>query len=364
MSLQSEVVSPQIDAYFDNRSHLKHYINYKEHVSLTRNIDDVFISLKGISSSTPFFHSSAFGDITGGGFYFRFGGKGIAVDPGIGFVAQMHKNNVFIDDIDFVVITHNHIDHSNDASSLSAMNFDYNRYLGREHEFFSEFFDIDKPKHSIVWIVDDASSVQIKKFIDNENELILLSDIADNGSVYHPISDDIAISAIHTKHIQNSEDSFGIKIKFQDDACAKIWGYSSDTAFFHELPSFLGDCETLILNVSDIYRSDVHQNRFKNSHLGYSGCVEIIKNTNAELVLVSEFACINGDNRFDIAELLSKCDTKTKVLPTEVGLKISIPFETVFCSCCNRPSSLSNIKTIRPRRSFSNLIYVCNNCLL
>lgn len=361
-------LSPQIEAYFCERSHYKHYINYKEHVSLTRNIDDMLICLKGVSSSTPFFHSSAFDDVVGGGFYFRYRGKGIVIDPGIGFVTQMHRNNIFIDDIDYVIISHNHIDHCNDASSLSAMNYDYNKCLGREHKFFSNFFEIDKPNHSIVWIVDDASSKQVKGFIDSESEskseLVLLSDIVRNCTDYYSICDFISIKAIHTKHIKDSNDSFGIKLKFKGDGVDYIWGYSSDTSFFPELLVFFDDCKAIVLNVSDIYPSDLKLSKLKSSHLGYTGCQQIIEKTKSDLVLISEFACINGDNRFEIAQLLSKCAAGSSVLPTEIGLKISISVDNAICSICNQPQPLDQIKTLRPRKSFSKLKYVCNKCLL
>lgn len=357
-------LSPQIEAYFCERSHYKHYINYKEHVSLTRNIDDMFICLKGVSSSTPFFHSSAFDDITGGGFYFRYKGKGIVVDPGIGFVTQMHRHNIFIDDIDYVIITHNHIDHCNDASSISAMNYDFNKCRSREHAFFSKFFDIDDPYHSIVWIVDDASGEQVRSFVNKESELILLSKIAENSPDYYEISDFISIKAVHTRHINGSTDSFGIKLRFLGDDLEYIWGYSSDTKYFPELLEFFDDCKALILNVSDIYPSDVKSNKLKSSHLGFTGCKEIITKSKSRLVLISEFACINGDNRFEIANLLADCTTDARVLPTEIGLKVSISVENAICCFCEQFEPLAQIKAIRPSKSFSKLKYVCNKCLL
>lgn len=63
----------------------------------------------------------------GGGFYFRYKGHGVAVDPGIGFTLLMHRNNIFIDDIDSVIVAHSHLDHNSDVGILSALKYDYNR---------------------------------------------------------------------------------------------------------------------------------------------------------------------------------------------------------------------------------------------
>ena len=116
--------------------------------------------------------------------------------------------------------------------------------------------------------------------------------------------------------------------------------------------------------VSDVYKDDVKNRKFKSSHLGYSGCKEIIEKAKADLVLISEFTCMNGDNRFEITKLLSECAEKTRVLPTEIGLRISIVSECIACSFCEKQYPPDQIRTLRPKRCFSDLKYACNNCLI
>lgn len=152
-------VPEYIKPYFDEASQFQHYYEYEKSNRLRRDIEDKFICLKGFSSSTPVINSAAFGrECLGGGFYFRYKGFGIAVDPGIGFTSLMHRNNIFIDDIDTVIVTHSHLDHNCDVGVLSALKYDYNRNKSREREFFEEFFDCNKDKpHRITWYMDEET---------------------------------------------------------------------------------------------------------------------------------------------------------------------------------------------------------------
>lgn len=71
---------------------------------------------------------SAFsGTSSGGGFYFRWHGLGIAVDPGIGFITSMHEHQIFIDDIDVIIVTHAHIDHNGDVRGLASLPYEFNK---------------------------------------------------------------------------------------------------------------------------------------------------------------------------------------------------------------------------------------------
>ena len=40
----------------------------------------------------------------------------------------MHKNGIYINDIDIVIITHDHLDHNADAKVISSLLYDLNNY--------------------------------------------------------------------------------------------------------------------------------------------------------------------------------------------------------------------------------------------
>lgn len=79
--------------------------------------------LKGFSSSTPFFYSALrewFHNmpIKGGGLFLKWNRYGVAIDPGINFMENMHMNGLNIKDINAIIVTHNHIDHNGDLLTI------------------------------------------------------------------------------------------------------------------------------------------------------------------------------------------------------------------------------------------------------
>ncbi len=351
-----------IEPYFDEVSQFQHYYEYEKEVRLRRDIDDRFICLKGFSSSTPVINSAAFGrECLGGGFYFRYKGHGIAVDPGIGFTSLMHRNNIFIDDIDTVIVTHSHLDHNCDVGVLSALKYDYNRNKSREHEFFENFFDcsIARP-HGIAWYMDEETIDSTQAILKGDS-VYPLSKCCDGNSV--KVSEKIRLEAIKTKHIKGNDRTYGIKLYFDSDIATHEWGYTSDTCFFEELGAFFSTVSVLIFNISDIYRLDVEGKRPKSSHLGFDGSINLLKMVSPRTALASEFCCTNGDYRHEIVKALREF-SKVRVFPTDPGLIMDIEGNFIKCSVCGRNSSIECVRMAHPEREFGNIRYICSDGLL
>ncbi|MDO8139950.1 MAG: MBL fold metallo-hydrolase [Candidatus Brocadiales bacterium] len=80
--------------------------------------DEVFFYiLRRWSSYTPSVPRPSAFYSRGGGYFIIHNNKGIAIDPGFDFVLNLYQEGFSIDDIDAVIITHDHIDH--------YANFDY-----------------------------------------------------------------------------------------------------------------------------------------------------------------------------------------------------------------------------------------------
>lgn len=361
-------VPPYLRQYFSENSQFYYYEEYKKHICSYRQIDNRFICLKGFSSSTPLVNSVAFdSNSMGGGFYFKFNGLGIAVDPGIGFTTLMHKHNIFIDDIDVVIVTHSHIDHNCDVAALSSLLYDFNQNRESRVKVYSDFLGYHASKdHTIDWFLDDTTM--------NNNREILSSDsvhrLAELVSQVHifSISESVklSIAAVHTQHIKNSSDSYGLRFSFRAAEKTVDWGYTSDTAYFDGLNSFFAGCDVLLLNISDIYITDIVHSKLKRSHLGFTGCKNLISAIQPKLALISEFCCTNGDYRFEIVRTLREncSDFNTIILPAEIGCKISILTEEMECTLCQKSLHLSCFRAIHPQRQYGKIQYVCPNCLL
>lgn len=347
--------------YFAGNSQFYYYLSAYKSVKQYRRIRDTLICLKGFSSTTPAIYSAAFENAcTGGGLYLNIGGYGVAVDPGIGFVNSMHKQGIFIEDINTVIVTHNHLDHNADLGTLSALLYDLNKYYERQVRFYKQFFDgVHDKKHTIDWFLDKSSKESMREIIGDSKELIIYDD-------WERISDNISMQSIETKHIK-SGCSYGLKFRIDlEDEIFQI-GYTSDAIFFPELAEFFADVNVLIFNISDIYEKDVRGTKSKGSHLGYDGSLRLLMKNfpNLQLAVASEFCCSNGDYRMKVLRKLSEQIERQKgvcVIPGEVGLKIDLPSGNICCSQCKRMVPISSVSVVAPEEEFGLIRYVCNRC--
>lgn len=71
----------------------------------------------------------------GGGYFINWKGKGIVIDPGFDFLDNFFKENLIIDNIDAVIITHAHIDHCNDFESLLTLIYEFNENIENQKNY-------------------------------------------------------------------------------------------------------------------------------------------------------------------------------------------------------------------------------------
>lgn len=361
-------IPPYLRQYFSEDSQFYYYEEYKKHICLHRQIENRFLCLKGFSSSTPLVNSAAFdSNSMGGGFFFKFNGLGIVVDPGIGFTTLMHKHNIFIDDIDVVLVTHSHIDHNCDVAALSSLLHDFNRSRESRIKVYSEYLGYPASiNHTIEWFLDDTTLNNSTEILDKDHVHRLAELVSQPYCFLESHAVALSITAFHTQHIKGSSDSFGLRFEFNLTERSAVWGYTSDTSYFDDLISLLAGCDVLVLNISDIYVTDVVHSKLKRSHLGFTGCERLISQIHPNLALISEFCCTNGDYRFEIVRALREKypQLNTIILPAEIGCSISISAADMECTLCRRLSSISSLKVIRPQHEYEKMQYVCRNCLL
>ncbi len=349
--------------------------------------DNCLIMLKGWSSSTPLINSPNFRNQKfGGGFYIRYNGLGIVVDPGCNFVENMHEHGIYISDIDYVIITHSHIDHYNDMETLATMNYEYNKII--KDRSFPKFKNLQP--HKINWLVDGITydrfkdenvypraehifkkvnlrkNISIPKTIGSIDAIALEEEIKDTK---------IKISYFHTIH--NCPSSFGFKLELSEMRNKQnnvVIGYTSDTAFFDKLSNNLEKCDILISNISELCENDLLKKTVESDfHLRLQGCINLVEKMDAipKLYIISEFWGGKEDIRLFIVNTLidrfnntvfkSKKTYNPKVLAGDVGLTINLENLDTKCSFCKDYSRTDMINTILTG-PYERLKYVCDNC--
>lgn len=308
--------------------------------------EDYILCLKGWSSSTPEFSLALPYDnfSCGGGFYIHFDGIGIVIDPGINYIESLHSQNLFIQDIDIVIVTHNHIDHNNDLLKIFDMSYQTGKeiryYLdAKTHEkYIREIDDIEKRKNGLVRkIYSDAT--------DNVNNIEINS------------TKKITLNICQTEH--KCEGSFGFKIYLDN----KIIGYTSDTKCTDEIKYFFKDVDIIIANISATNDKDILLKEQKETHLGVTGTYNILNSLEKENVvcLVSEFWGGLGDIRLELVKalknyLMGKC---IDIIPTDIGIVYFLSNNAFLCANCGKSGVKKEIKFIRVN---GKIICICSNC--
>lgn len=357
-----------------------------------KNRGNCLMMLKGWSSSTPLINSPKFRNQKfGGGFYFRYNNIGFAVDPGCNFVENMHEQGIYINDIDYVIITHSHIDHNHDMETLATMNYEFNKIICDRS--FTKFKHLKK--HKIKWYVDSTTFDKIFSNGDIENTYpttqhsftkIELSQkstvprILANAPV-KTIQDEFSSTIIEISYfptIHNCKGSFGFKISLVDKNTPsnKITiGYTSDTAYFDKLSSNLDNCDILISNVSELSENDLlEKTNNSDSHLRLQGCINLIEEMDKKpkVYIISEFWGGKDDIRLYITKtIVDKINTtyfkpeysytKPSVLAGDVGLNIELNDLLPQCSFCKKYSLAKSIHMVLTG-PYERLRYVCDDC--
>lgn len=352
----------------DNRETiLKQYISRIDKVKSLSKAENYLLILKGMSSSSPWLYNSTTNKhFSGGGFYIKWNDKGIVIDPGYNFVDNLHNYDLTIQDVDYVIITHNHIDHNHDVRIID----DLNKNIWKEK------------RHTIHWYLDsnsyNFSKVFLEDFSSTNNEPCNIIEYKnDTPNAIYFYLDFCELKFFPTEHIMIDEhsystDSYGVKIKFHsnDKKVHTTLSYTSDTHYNDNLVKYIDNSDIIIANISGIYETDIKQIEFKKRHLGYWGCVKILEmlKTKPCLFLLSEFWSGINDIRFPIAKYMQNeiskqfPEEKFKVIPADIGLSISLDSKKIKCSYCNKYAD--SVKIAKPKNDFDNLQYICNDCLI
>lgn len=331
--------------------------NYKkEYLSSKRKRDDwmkknYFLCLKGWSSSTPAFSLGKKiieKNFNGGGLFIRWEGKGIIIDPGINFIENFHKSNLYAQDINYVIVTHNHIDHKCDLNQIIDLDYQLNL--------------------NIKYYLDEVTYSECEKFFEDsmmKNSVYAIS-FSETNEVYTSEILRNKITMISFKTMHNCSGSFGIKLKLQGKENITL-SYTSDTSFYPELAGYLDESQIIIANFSETNATDLFLQEYKPDHLGLNGCHSILEGIKIkpDIFFLSEFWGGLGDIRIEISKRLKSLQKENiVVIPSDIGMICTLPDLKLCCSSCKQFYSANDIRVLKPILSSqeTELRYLCKNC--
>jgi len=229
------------------------------------------------------------------GFAIKIGERWMYVDPGYGVIFQAKKLNFDLKKIDFIFVSHNHIDHCNDLNILIDVLTD--GCLKKKGILICS-------KSIIEGTEEDSPALRNYHKKGLERIYIL--------EPYKEIDFGIfKIKGTPTKHTDPTGTSFILEY-----GNIKI-GYTSDTAFFEELCEIFKNVNVLIINLT-------MGKRYHEYHMVPEDCLKLIENTTCSMYILTHFGrSMHFSNPNKFAEETSKKLGK-KVVAAYDGMRIKI----------------------------------------
>lgn len=335
------------------------YENYLQDESTDR--DNILSILRGWSSAVTLLEGSE-RLWRGGGYFLKWRGKGIVIDPGFDFLRNFHDAGYHAREINAVLVSHNHSDHNADLKSIDDLRYElYKRRKQDPHGGISRYV--------IIWDADSQATVKFSAEEPDHHYSPIIFNVGlcdPTDTISHPRRLPFSVTYFRAKHDHDLNSAVGFKLTLEaKKGDVLTLGFTGDTEFFPELPKHLEGCDILLAHISqpETDEFDDPKTRKKN-HLGYRGLAELIRLSKPKLTLVGEFWAGLADLRIDIVQGLRRVAETEAILPAGIGMHLNLLEMEIECTECGTKTQFANVRVAPPVDSFGDLSYLCPNCIL
>jgi Beta-lactamase superfamily domain len=283
----------------------------------------------------------------GGGYFLSVGDIGVVIDPGFNFIENFLKAGFRIDDIDHIVVSHAHNDHTVELEGLFSLLFKRNKRAAESKKKakrvrlylnlgafkkFSAYFDLSNPpKESYV---DEIILLNRRQHYHIDNGIDLFTTQAKHHEM---ITEEYALGFIisvacpngKTCRIRFTCDS-GWDTKMEEKNRSAAEDHQMDQ--IHILVAHIGSLKSSELKYLPKYTLESPENEgaVYRYHLGLIGTVAAINFWKPELALLSEFGEEMSNVRVPLAERLAD-RLQTPVFPTDLNFRIELQSRKIWC---------------------------------
>jgi len=338
--------------------------------------------------------------------------KGIVIDPGFDFVNNLFFEGFSINDIDIVLITHAHPDHTDNFPKILTLLHEMDGRLKKWRRNPEE-----SNRKQIKIVLSQGVFDLFNKQMDLSKESLQDIYVVDTKSMgYQPRicynKGDLKIQAIKTSHSDLSEwESLGFIFSIGKNKALKKIGFTSDALWTKNFYKNFEDCSIVCAHLGAIVNvlkekyfcetfCENHDENDENicnkcklenfsqakvgpkklekqihdeNHLYLAGLTSffapLLDNSNLKLGIISEFGEeLKGGIRMDMYFKFNdwfKDPTKSTIdrrcLPGDIGLKVDIFSSDVLCQACQRYVNRKNIIPV-PYGKEEGIFFICDEC--
>lgn len=311
---------------------------------------------------------------TTGGYFLKWHGKGVAINPGRHFLSSLHQQGFHIGDVDCVIVTKSSPDSYTDVKALYELNTLFNHTQEPIHVI--HYYLCQAAYQAIARILKphfkpERNSVHCLELYLDSPELETI-DLGNGIHLnYFPTSAQSISST--AKPDEAPQPSLGIRIDLTGPAqaprsssgnghCIRL-GYVAGTGWSPVLAEYLVGCDLLIVGIEDTGPDDYSKVKYNGSSLGFHGSLSLLEEVAPRLMLCCEFSGHEGDIRLELARKMrsdyAPHNTRgTTILPGDSGLSVDLTTLQARCAGSLAFVDPAQVHVIRTHDSFGPLQYL------
>lgn len=325
--------------------------------------DDMLLVLRDWNSFSPILPRALRGrddpgpdDRRGGGYFLAWKGHGIVIDPGMDFVPQLYRKGLSIADIDTVIITHCHLDHTRDTEALVDLNYRHNRARGRRpHRIEADF-------RQLQFCLCDSALTKYSDYLKDSgccNTPLQLTHKS-RGIPLTPSIDVRAVAAHHHDINGREYEAIGLVFELKDGGVPVVrLGITSDTKWMASLAHDYAGCHVLVAHLGTIEVGegdpttttrktddpapcgDSDKTGFLETdlpdHLGAKGCFRLLHQVRPQVLVISEFGEELVETRFKLLQVLKGLKPPETQLVLGGDSNLTLGLGKALSVCCSHP---------------------------
>ncbi|MGA8165120.1 MAG: hypothetical protein WB791_08880 [Waddliaceae bacterium] len=316
-----------------------------------------------------------------GGFFIRWNGRGIAVNPGPHFLENFHSQGLHIQDIHDVIVTKEHLRAYTDVTRIYDLNYRLNQvnpelhvinyYLNHKayqtlsHLLTPNFKQERNTVHSLELFID---SPDVEKQELAEGVTLNFFSISSKSHVFGKAD-------FKEKNQETSALGIRFDLTMQEEdkeMASRRIGYISGAPWSPLLAHHLGRCDILIAGFGETEANDYGKLHYHSNSLGYYGTYTLLEEIKPRLLLCVEFEGREGDIRLEVGKKLRKeygksspsSDQQPIILPAGHGFSLNLQSFQVGCSVSQHLLDLGEVHVVKTGEPFDHLRYLSVKSIL
>jgi len=246
-------------------------------------------------------------------------------------VRNFNQLNFSISDIDAIILTHAHTDHTADLETILNLNYELNQVQpGHNIDLFMNLGTLNK---FIGWVsklggIGNIISLNVGETIEPQGYGWKLN----------------VKSCLHSEII--GKNCIGLVFDLISASCVQLkLGLTSDTGWSKLVQEQYNGCRLLCVHLGSIGENEFNEaisirspkRLYQNQqHLGLIGVTRIFNYIKPEVCIISEFGEELGEDRCIVSKTLDlRFRNDSRCFTGDIGLKVRLPDLSIFCPICS-----------------------------